>query len=357
MTGMGDHGTLALGQLRPVFHCSEREGFPGKFAWSPRQFAHTDKAQFLSCMKGSGMSKLPVSAEPVILIAEECARGTLREENRESVLHVHIALGELLIVADSVGASTAGAAASRMTVEQFYAHLAALPADYTAASALREAAARANEKILEAAHVPGSPHQSMGSTMVVALLQQGAEGTHAWVGHIGDSRAYLVRAGHLYRLTIDHSAAQVLLSRSLITPEEAQNHPGAAVLTRSLGQQPAVEIEIEQHPLAVGDTLLLCSDGLWGTVPEREILRVASAPGFTVEAAAHNLLELALAAGSHDNVGIEMARLVQLTDSASSSGSDTRLSGAKLVLIMVLVAIIAMSVLACVLAYLAFWAP
>ncbi len=301
------------------------------------------------------MSNIPVSEQPVILFAEEGNRGTLREENQDSVLHVRIALGELLIVADGIGGSTESATASRMAVEHFYAHLAALPADYAAASALREAASSANAKILEAAHALGSPHQGMGSSMVVALVQQGDDGTQAWVGHIGDSRAYLLRAGRLHRLTTDHSAAQALLSRNLITPEEAQNHPDAAVLTRSLGQQPKVEIEIEQHPLATGDTLLLCSDGLWGSVPEREILRVADAPGFTLEAAAHNLLELALAAGSHDNIGIEMARLIPPASTAPPRIYKDQ--GAKLALVMVLVAIIAMSVLACVLAYFALWAP
>jgi protein phosphatase len=105
---------------------------------------------------------------------------------------------------------------------------------------------------------------------------------------------------------------QVLLSRNLITPEEAQNHPDSSVLTRCLGHQPEVEIDIEQHPLAIGDTLLLCSDGLWGFVPELEIQRVADSPGMTLESSAHGLLELALAAGGNDNIGIEMARVVGL---------------------------------------------
>jgi serine/threonine protein phosphatase PrpC len=75
-----------------------------------------------------------------------------------------------------------------------------------------------------------------------------------------------------------------------------------------------VEIDIEKHPLAVGDTLLLCSDGLWGFVLEKEILAAVENPSLTVEAAAHSLLELALAAGGHDNIGIEMARLIPPPD-------------------------------------------
>jgi protein phosphatase len=101
-----------------------------------------------------------------------------------------------------------------------------------------------------------------------------------------------------------------LLSHNLITPEEAKNHPDSSVLTRSLGHQPEVEIDVEQHPLAVGDTLLLCSDGLWGFVSDLDIQKMVDAPGRTLESSAHGLLELALAAGGNDNISIEMARLV-----------------------------------------------
>jgi len=258
------------------------------------------------------MNDIPVSGQPIILFAEECDRGILREENQDSVLHVHIALGDLLMVADGIGGYAGGAIASRMVVENFYAHLAALPHDYPVDNAIRGAAARANAQIVAAASVPGSPNHHMGSTVVVAIVQQRAAGSCAWIGHIGDSRAYLVRAGRLHRLTTDHSAVQVMLSHNIITPEQAKNHPDASVLTRSLGHQPEVEIDIEQHPLAIGDTLLLCSDGLWGFVSELDIEKVADVPGLTLESSAHGLLELALAAGGNDNIGIEMARVVGL---------------------------------------------
>jgi protein phosphatase len=139
---------------------------------------------------------------------------------------------------------------------------------------------------------------------------------------------------------------QSLLSRKLITPEEAEHHPDIPVLTRSLGRLPEVEIDIEQHPLAVGDTLLLCSDGLWGFVPEQEIEKAAAGP--TLEAAAHNLLELALAAGGHDNIAIEMARLIPPPAPARRSGLPP---GFKWIVLIFLLAIAGL----CVLAYLTFW--
>ncbi len=298
------------------------------------------------------MSDLPVHGKPVILFAEECDRGTLREENQDSALHIHIALGDLLIVADGIGESMGGATASRMAVEYFYAHLAALPQDYPADNALREAAARANASIAVAARAPGSPHPRMGSTVVAALLQPEGDITHAWIGHIGNSRAYLMRASRLHRLTTDHSAVQTLLNRNLITPEEAKDHPDASVLTRCLGHQLDVEMEIEQLPLAVGDTLLLCSHGLWGFVPELDIQTAAASP--TVEAVAHNLLELALTTGGHNNIGIEVARLILPPEIPPRSEHHPRTEhhpAAKWVLAVFLLAIAGL----CVLAWFTFW--
>ena len=124
--------------------------------------------------------------------------------------------------------------------------------------------------------------------MVLALLQQQkvagtqlqgqAQCRRAWIGHIGDSRAYHVHDGRLSRVTNDHSAVQALLNRNLITPEAARHHPDASVLTRSLGHQPEVDIDMTMVQLATGDTLLLCSDGLWGYVEEQQIATSSSAP-------------------------------------------------------------------------------
>jgi serine/threonine protein phosphatase PrpC len=293
------------------------------------------------------MSKIPVSGQPVILFAEECDRGATHEENQDSVLHVRIALGDLLVVADGSGGHTGGAIASRMVAEYFYLHLAALPRDYPADSAIREAVERVNAKIRAVAGAPGSPHPNMRSTVVVALLQQDASGIHAWAGNIGDSRAYLLRAGRLHRLTTDHTAVESLLNRHLISPGEAPHHPDALVLTRVLGQHPEVKIDLERHPLAIGDTLLLCSDGLWRFIPEQD-LEVA-AGGLTIESAAHGLLELALAAGGHGNIGIEMARLIQPPD--ISPRNETPHPG----LIWILAAFLLASAGLFVLAYLIAW--
>jgi protein phosphatase len=234
-----------------------------------------------------------------------------------------------------------------MAVEQIYGHLATLPQSYPAENAIHEAAARANAKIAAVAKAPDSPFPRMGSTVVVALVQQKNDGTSAWIGHVGDSRAYLLRAGRLHRLTVDHTAVQSLLNRDMITPEEALHHPDAMVLTRSLGQQREVEIEIERHLLGIGDTLLLCSDGLWRFVSEKEI-QLATAD-LTVEAAARSLLELAISAGGQGNIGIEMARVI-LPPAVAPRRHEFSLAF-KWILVIFLLAISGL----CALAYFAFW--
>ena len=293
------------------------------------------------------MSDIRVQGQPVLLFAEECSRGTLSEENQDSVLRVRIPLGDLLIVADGIGEHAGGATASWMAVEQIYGHLATLPQSYPAENAIHEASARANAKIAAVAKAPDSPFPRMGSTVVVALVQQKNDGTSAWIGHVGDSRAYLLRAGRLHRLTVDHTAVQSLLNRDMITPEEALHHPDAMVLTRSLGQQREVEIEIERHLLGIGDTLLLCSDGLWRFVSEKEI-QLATAD-LTVEAAARSLLELAISAGGQGNIGIEMARVI-LPPAVAPRRHEFSLAF-KWILVIFLLAISGL----CALAYFAFW--
>ena len=115
-----------------------------------------------------------------------------------------------------------------------------------------------------------------------------------------------------------------------------------------------MEIDIEQHPLAIGDTLLLCSDGLWGLVSDLDIEKVVDAPGVTLESSAHSLLGLALAAGGNDNISIEMARLVALPN-ASPPPTLLRPISHHTVLWVVLSVFVLAFLGFCVMAYFALW--
>jgi len=255
------------------------------------------------------MNELHSLEHPLLSFAEVCDRGKVRDENQDSVRHVRLALGELLIVADGIGGYEGGATASRMVVEGFEQSLAIRPSDFSPEQAIREAAEQTNAAIYTAANAPGAPFRRMGSTIVLALLIQDETGTNAWIGHIGDSRAYLVRDGRMSRITNDHSAVQQMLDCNLITPEQAANHPDASVLTRSLGHYAEVEIEIAIVSLLPGDGLLLCSDGLWGYVPGAQIESIVVNTETPLAQTAQALFELAMAAGGQDNIGIELVRL------------------------------------------------
>jgi protein phosphatase len=259
------------------------------------------------------MSVVSIPEAVGISFASQCDRGKVRDENQDFVLQAAVPLGDLLMVADGIGGYAGGAIASRMAVEVFSSCLAGMPAFFPPAIAIQEAACRAGAEIASAAAQAGTAYSRMGTTVVLALLRQDPEcspaGVQAWIGHIGDSRAYLVHHGRLRRITRDHSAMQLLLDRNLITPEETRHHPDASVLTRALGHDPNVEIELNEVALAPGDTLLLCSDGLWGFVPEKEMESVLADPKLSADEASRALLGLALGAGGHDNVGLQMARL------------------------------------------------
>jgi protein phosphatase len=296
------------------------------------------------------MSDSAVLGKPTILSAGECDRGKMRQVNQDSILHLNIPLGELLIVSDGIGGeNAAGVSSSKRVVEQIYSYLLDLPPLYEADKAIREAVTRANAKITSDDKQPEVLQMRIGTAVAVAIVRQEAEGTCAWIGYVGDCRAYLVRAGRLSRLTFDHSGVQSLLNRSLITPEEVYHHPDTGVLTRSLGVEPEVEIDIEKHPLAVGDTLVLCSDGLWDSVSDKEIERMAS--GATVESSARDLLDRALEAGGRDNISIVMARVSEARVVPRKSDVQTTLL--KLVIVVFVMAAIGLGVLT----YLTFFAP
>jgi serine/threonine protein phosphatase PrpC len=165
--------------------------------------------------------------------------------------------------------------------------------------ALVEALSEASLAVYEA--VPDA-----GTTLTAALII----GTHASIGHVGDSRAYLVTEKGLQQITQDHSLVERLKELGQITPEEAMTHPQRNVLYRALGQGGSMEVDTYFQLLPTGSQLLLCSDGLWGAVPEREmatIIAAASSP----QIACIRLIEAAITHGGDDNI---TAILIALTE-------------------------------------------
>jgi serine/threonine protein phosphatase PrpC len=147
---------------------------------------------------------------------------------------------------------------------------------------------------------------SMGTTVTAAFIV----GPEVFVANVGDSRTYLQRAGVLRRLTRDHSVVAQMVTDGIIEPIDVYTHPKRNEITRCLGAAPSVEVDIFREPLQDDDSLLLCSDGLWEMVPdERQLADVLSSSWASADYMAERLVQLALAAGGLDNIGVVVVQV------------------------------------------------
>ncbi len=207
------------------------------------------------------------------------------------------------LVADGMGGHTAGQLASELAAAAAVQALRALAgANASLAEKLRYAVAASNRKIVEAARA--RPELSgMGTTLVALLAGSG----RVALAHVGDSRAYLIRAGGIRQLTDDHSLVAELLRRREISESAARGHPHRHVLTRALGVRPSVEPDLVELTPASGDVFALCSDGLTGLVRDKEIAR-AIATGDDLDAICEVLIDLANERGGEDNITVVLVR-------------------------------------------------
>jgi protein phosphatase len=241
---------------------------------------------------------------PVLAWALRSHPGVVRSDNEDFAGAYAPASFEerrpLWVLADGMGGHAAGEVASRLAVESM---LTTWTTGSTANpnQALRSAARSANAAVFAASL--DQEHRGMGTTLTSLALA----GTEAFVAHIGDSRAYLVHRGQCSQLTQDHSRVSELLRMRLITPEQAVHHPARSQLTRSLGSGPAVQVDLVRSQVAVGDTFVLCSDGVWDLVSRTEIAEAVAAPP---EDAAETLVAMTLARGAPDNVTVIVVQVL-----------------------------------------------
>lgn len=229
--------------------------------------------------------------------------GMTRTVNEDSYAERLLADGGVWIVADGMGGHQAGDVASRMVVDT----LQAIAQPTNLGALIDDAETRLQEVNLRLCQLAASsvPAQTIGST-VVALLWYRRQAACMWAG---DSRVYRVREGVLERLTRDHTVVEELLAMHRLSPEEAVNHPESNVITRAVGGDRELCLEVRFAELCHGDRFLLCSDGLYNEVDAAEI-RAALSQG-DVAAAAHSLVRLALERGARDNVTVVV---VEFTD-------------------------------------------
>ena len=210
--------------------------------------------------------------------------------------------GHIFVVADGMGAHAVGELASKMAVDS-------IPHSYhkltnlSCAQAIRKAVEDANSSI----HSRGAANrefEGMGTTSTALLLLP--EG--ALVAHLGDSRAYRIRNGLIEQLSFDHSLAWELVRRKQLTFDQARSMVPTNVITRSLGPEPMVEVDVEgPHKVQPGDVFVLCSDGLSGLVSDAEIgLMTGSLPA---QEACQNLVDMANLRGGPDNITVIVVRV------------------------------------------------
>ena len=236
-------------------------------------------------------------------------RDPAKQINEDSCGFAHTKFGHLFVICDGMGGHAGGKEASTIAIRTIFETMAGLPADTLPRTALRLAIEEAARRVFEfggaAQHV-----QRPGSTCVSIMLHEGGLES----AHVGDSRAYAVRQGELYRLTRDHSMVQNLVDTGVLSEDEAVGHPDANKITRALGMTPEVEVEVRPEPMELyeGDVLLLCSDGLTDMVRNAEILAttLATLQSGDCQAACQRLVALANEYGGHDNVTVQVVRVL-----------------------------------------------
>jgi PPM family protein phosphatase len=222
----------------------------------------------------------------------------------------------LFVVADGMGGAQAGEVASEMAVKSFESGL----GEGAPAESLVRVIEGANRRIHDRSRTD-EQRAGMGTTVTAAYVDE----ADVVVAHVGDSRAYLWRGGDLIRLTKDHSLVGELVARGKLTEEQAEAHPQRSVITRALGPEPNVQVDVDVFPARAGDVFLLCSDGLTSMVNETKLKPILEGAE-TLEQGGRALIAAANEAGGRDNITVILFRLEEVgapTDGASERPEES----------------------------------
>lgn len=228
--------------------------------------------------------------------------GRVRDHNEDNFAVLELAGKVLFVVADGMGGHDAGEVASRIAIETVCKVIQenhALSTDHL--GLVERAVQEANSEVLQEG---GRRKSDMGTTLSVALV----ENDIVYVANVGDSRVYWIANGSITQITTDHSLVAKLVAAGKLTKEEARNHPKSNLLFRTIGADEIVKVDTARVELKKGGTLLLCTDGLWGEVPDEEIHRVCAEEKNIVPVGAR-LVGLANENGGKDNITAIVARV------------------------------------------------
>jgi protein phosphatase len=242
--------------------------------------------------------------------------GRVREHNEDTIAN-DLDVG-LLVLADGMGGYNAGEVASGIAVKTItnlvreglaredLGSLDRATGLTRPSIVLRDAITRANKIIYQTARSQAEC-EGMGTTVVAALFYD----NRISIAHVGDSRLYRQRGSQIAQVTMDHSLLQELVDRGFYSPEEAQRAANKNYVTRALGVEPQVEVEVQEHPVDKGDIFILCSDGLSDMVEDEDIRLTISTFGANLDTVAKQLIQLANENGGRDNVSVVLAQAVE----------------------------------------------
>jgi len=263
------------------------------------------------------MTTITYDEHPFYLsVAAQTDVGRVREKNEDAFVvanltggalldgtsHARFDVGErgvLIAVSDGMGGAHAGEVASALVIETLTRALSQAPADTPRDELMNDAIQRAHKAVREIAE---SEAKKMGATLTAVFVHAG----QAYIAEVGDSRAYLIRAGRIRQLTHDQSVAQALLDRGAMSPEEAADSPMKNMILQAMGNQPDVKVALAKLELRDRDCLVLCSDGLTGYLTDDEIRDVVLATG-RPEQAVPRLVAMANERGGKDNITVVVA--------------------------------------------------
>lgn len=256
-----------------------------------------------------------------------------RSENQDSYGAMQTSRGYLVTVCDGMGGGPGGKTASSIAVNEILAGISEGADDETVVNVIIKAVRRANMAIIEAGN-ENPELKGMGSTATVLLISENS----AHVAHVGDSRIYQFRGKKKVFRTDDHSMVFDLVKQKVITEEQARLSAQSNVITRALGMRPDIEVEVHELPFKKGDRFLLCSDGIHGTMPEREFIKMATKSGSALGAITDDIATYVdnlgrSGGGEHDN--LTLAIVETKVDSKLKASKSTSIKGIIIALVII----------------------
>ena len=255
----------------------------------------------LSVAARTDIGRVRTKNEDAFVVADLTGGALLRDERDEPIRRFDVGeRGVLLAVSDGMGGESAGEVASALVVETLTRAMASASPDAPRDELMEVAVQKANQAVRQTAET--TAHARMGATLTALFVR----GRHAFIAEVGDSRAYLIRAGQITQLTHDQSLVQLLLDRGVIRPEQAESSPFRSVILQAMGHEATVKVALAKLELRSRDCFLLCSDGLTGAVTDDEI-RATVLQSPRLDAACDALVQLANDRGGKDNITIVVA--------------------------------------------------